>query len=122
MTKAFIDLEAIGLLTVERTLILNQRPQAFLCSNGKAHFLFYETEYERDSTTWLMVPVKTAVAKDILNRQLSIQAPFLNRQHRSSDDVFTVFKRGHVLRGVIRPARKDELKNLPENAVYKTTA
>ena len=122
MAKIFVDLDGFGQLSVERTLILNQRPQAFLCTNGKCHFLFFEIEYERDSTTWLMVPIKTVIAKDLLNRQLSVQAPFLTRQLRSSDDVFVVFKRGHVTKGAVRPAKKEELKNLPENAVYKTTA
>lgn len=122
MAKTFIELDGFGKLTVERTLVLNQRPQAFLCTNGKCHFLFFETEYERDSMTWLMAPVKTAVAKDIINRSLAVQAPFLNRTHRSSDDVFYVFKRMHILGGVMRPAKNEDLKKLPERAVYRTIA
>lgn len=122
MAKTFIELDGFGKLTVERTLILNQRPQAFLCTNGKCHFLFFETEYERDSMTWLMAPVKTAVAKDIISGSLSVQAPFLNRACRSSDDVFCVFKRMHILPGVMRTAKKEDLVKLPEKAVYRTTA
>lgn len=118
--KTFTTIEGFGTLSVERTLILNQRPICFLCSNGSCHFLFYETDYERDSTQWLVVPIKTSVAKSILKREIPIQVPYRKREYRSSDKVFVVKKKGSSIRGILKDAKASDIAQLPKNDIFKS--
>lgn len=117
--KTFVRLEEFGSLAVERTLILNQRPTCFLCSNGKCHFLFYEVDYERDSTQWLVVPVKTYIAKGIILGEITIQSPFRMRECRSSDKVFLVHKDGKSIDGRVKEATAADLASLPKKDLFR---
>lgn len=118
--KTFIKIDGFGTLYVERTLILGQRPVCFLCSNGSCHFLFYEIERERDSTQWLVVPIKTIVAKSILKGEIPIQTPYKNRESRSSEKIFIVKKYGSFINGTIKEGKPSDLVALPKNDIYKS--
>lgn len=114
LTKEF------GTLNYEKTVVMGERPRAFLCNNGKNHFLFYEICYEESFSQWLVTPVKTAVAKEILTGRIPVQVPYRTRECRSTDDVYVVTKVVRTLNGTLKIASPWDISHLPSYDVYRT--
>lgn len=118
--RLLMELKGLGQLSVETTVVMRDRPISFLCTNTKNYFLFYEIYHERESTTWLMVPVKADVAKEILAGHLPVQESFRSRQYRSSERVFTVYKDTKSIKGKLREARDTDIGRLPSLNMFRT--
>ncbi len=115
-----VEVKEFGVLAIEKVVVMRERPLVFLCANGKNHFLFYELTAEESFMQWLVVPVKTAVAKEILQGRIPVQVPFRKRECRCSDDTFVITKVARNKMGTLKTASLWDLSHLPNYEVYRT--
>lgn len=105
--------------SVERTLVMRERPIMFLCKaeeNGKrCHYVFFELAKERDYTEWIGIAVSTLTAKLLIQGELAFQDVLEN-----SDRILIFHKDARVLQGYFRTAKEKDLGKIPKKKIFST--
>ena len=103
--------------SVERTLVMRERPLMFLCKAEqnweRCHFVFFELAKERDFTEWLGTSVSTLKAKLLISRDISLQDVLENAER-----IFVFHKDARVTKGYLREAKEHDLEKVPKKKIF----